>query len=136
MFAHCHFCSSGFRIRTLNRFPFSPLCYMFNPTHDSLCSDSNNIRWSVHLIQHFIIILVSMCRNICSTIRDFFLLKNAALWDVAPCRYFVNRLFRGTYRLHLQGIRNLRAGNKREHVTAVKTSNLTIFVVVRTDAYI
>jgi hypothetical protein len=34
-------------------------------------------------------------------------LKNAVFWDVAPCRYFVNRRFWGTYRLHLQGIRNL-----------------------------
>jgi hypothetical protein len=36
-------------------------------------------------------------------------MKNAVFWDVAPCRYFVNRRFGGTYRLHLQGIRNSRA---------------------------
>jgi hypothetical protein len=30
-------------------------------------------------------------------------LKNAIFWDVAPCRSCVNRRFRGTYRLHLQG---------------------------------
>jgi hypothetical protein len=29
--------------------------------------------------------------------------KNAVFWDVAPCRSYVNRLFGGTYRLHLQG---------------------------------
>jgi hypothetical protein len=29
-------------------------------------------------------------------------MKNAVFWDVAPCRYFVNRRFGGTYRLHLQ----------------------------------
>jgi hypothetical protein len=28
----------------------------------------------------------------------------AVFWDVAPCRYFVNRRFGGTYGLHLQGI--------------------------------
>jgi hypothetical protein len=41
-------------------------------------------------------------------------LKNAVFWDVAPCRYCVNRRFRGTHRLHLQGIRNPRARNQRE----------------------
>jgi hypothetical protein len=30
-------------------------------------------------------------------------MKNAVFWDVAPCRSCVNRLFGGTYRLHLQG---------------------------------
>jgi hypothetical protein len=30
-------------------------------------------------------------------------MKNAVFWDMAPCRYCVNRRFRGTYRLHLQG---------------------------------
>jgi hypothetical protein len=30
-------------------------------------------------------------------------MKNAVFWDVAPCRSCVNRLFEGTYRLHLQG---------------------------------
>jgi hypothetical protein len=32
-------------------------------------------------------------------------MKNAVFWDVAPCRYCVNRRFGGTYRLHLQGIK-------------------------------
>jgi hypothetical protein len=43
-------------------------------------------------------------------------LKNAVFWDVAPCRYFVNRCFGGTHGLHLQGIRNPRAMNQREQV--------------------
>jgi hypothetical protein len=30
-------------------------------------------------------------------------LKNAVFWDVALCRSCVNRRFRGTYRLHVQG---------------------------------
>jgi hypothetical protein len=30
-------------------------------------------------------------------------MKNAIFWDVAPCRSCVNRRFRGTYHLHLQG---------------------------------
>jgi hypothetical protein len=30
-------------------------------------------------------------------------MKNAIFWDVAPCRSCVNRCFRGTYCLHLQG---------------------------------
>jgi hypothetical protein len=36
-------------------------------------------------------------------------MKNAVLWDVSPYRYFVNRRFGGRFRLHLQGVRNLRA---------------------------
>jgi hypothetical protein len=32
-------------------------------------------------------------------------MKKAVFWDVAPCRNCVNRRFRGTYRLHLQGKR-------------------------------
>jgi hypothetical protein len=34
-------------------------------------------------------------------------MKNAVFWDVAPCRYCINRRFRGTYRLHLQGRRKI-----------------------------
>jgi hypothetical protein len=30
-------------------------------------------------------------------------MKNAVFWDVTPCRSCVNRRFRGTQRLHLQG---------------------------------
>jgi hypothetical protein len=43
-------------------------------------------------------------------------MKNAVFWDVAPCIYVVNRRFGGTYRLHLQGIRNPRTMNQREQV--------------------
>jgi hypothetical protein len=43
-------------------------------------------------------------------------MKNAVFWDVAPCRSRVNRRFGGTYRLHLQGIRNPRAMNQVEQV--------------------
>jgi hypothetical protein len=46
-------------------------------------------------------------------------MKNAVFWDVAPCRYYVNRRFRGTYRLHLQGrIKNLWAMIQREQAAA------------------
>jgi hypothetical protein len=43
-------------------------------------------------------------------------MKNSVFWDVAPCRYFVNRRFGGTYRLHLQGIRKPQAMNQLEQV--------------------
>jgi hypothetical protein len=36
-------------------------------------------------------------------ISKFSLLKNAVFWDMAPCSSYVNRHFRGIYRLHLQG---------------------------------
>jgi hypothetical protein len=45
-------------------------------------------------------------------------MKNTVFWDVAPCRYRVNRRFGETYRLHLQGIRDPRARNQREQVAA------------------
>jgi hypothetical protein len=53
-------------------------------------------------------------------------MKNAVLWDVAPCRYFVNRRFGGTCRLHLQGIRNPRAMNQNEQV-AVFPGNIACY---------
>jgi hypothetical protein len=34
-----------------------------------------------------------------------FNMKKAVFWDMVPCRYCVNRRFRGMYRLHLQGRR-------------------------------
>jgi hypothetical protein len=42
-------------------------------------------------------------------------MKNTVVWDVVPCTSCVNRLFGGTYRLHLQG----RKINVR--ITSVKT---------------
>jgi hypothetical protein len=46
-------------------------------------------------------------------------MKNAVFWEVALCRYCLNRRFGWTYRLHLQGIRNPRAMNQCEQVAAV-----------------
>jgi hypothetical protein len=43
-------------------------------------------------------------------------MKNSVFWDVAPCRYFVNRRFGLTYCFHFQGIKNPRAMNQREQV--------------------
>jgi hypothetical protein len=45
-------------------------------------------------------------------------MKNTVFWDVAPCRYFVNRRFGGTYRLHLQGRSNPRTMNQREQIAS------------------
>jgi hypothetical protein len=41
-------------------------------------------------------------------------MKKAVFWDVAPCRYGVKRRFRGTYRLHLQGRREIIRKSARE----------------------
>jgi hypothetical protein len=57
-------------------------------------------------------------------------LKNAVFWDVAPCRYFVNRRFGGTYRLHLQGIRNPRVMNQREQM-AVAVATCSRWFIAR-----
>jgi hypothetical protein len=58
-------------------------------------------------------------------------MKNAVFWDVAPCRYCINRRFGGMYSLHLQGRRkkkNLRAMNQREQVAAGDGSSLAEFL--------
>jgi hypothetical protein len=39
-------------------------------------------------------------------------LKNAVIWDVAPCGFIINRRFGGTCRLHLQGRANNVSGEK------------------------
>jgi hypothetical protein len=54
-------------------------------------------------------------------------MKNTVFWNVAPCRYFVNRRFGGTYRLHLQGISNPRAMNQREQITFCFLSDGNIY---------
>jgi hypothetical protein len=52
--------------------------------------------------------------------------KNVIFWDVMQCRYFVNRRFRGMYRLHLQDIRNPRAMNQREQVAVDYSSETSV----------
>jgi hypothetical protein len=56
-------------------------------------------------------------------------INNAVFWDVAPCRYFVNRRFGGTYGLHLPGIRNPQAMSQREKM-AVLTHLLHILKIL------
>jgi hypothetical protein len=58
-------------------------------------------------------------------------MKNAVFWDVAPCRYFVNRRFGGKYRLHFQGMRNPLAMNQREQVAVDNYSYSYLLTVVR-----
>jgi hypothetical protein len=68
-------------------------------------SDSNKI----HIICHRSILIVRVILNIYETklngirfeVFTAVTMKNAVFWDVAPCRYFVNRRFGGTYRLNL-----------------------------------
>jgi hypothetical protein len=62
-------------------------------------------------------------------------MKNVVFWDVALCRYFVNRRFGGTDHIHLQDIRNPRAMNQREQVAVysylrIATSQKTAFFIV------
>jgi hypothetical protein len=47
-------------------------------------------------------------------------MKNAVFWDVAPCRYFVNRRFGGMYRLHHQG------KNPRVMMEAIHSSETSV----------
>jgi hypothetical protein len=48
-------------------------------------------------------------------------MKNVVFWDVALCRFCVNRRFGGTYRLHFQSRKNSRSSNQREQVAARET---------------
>jgi hypothetical protein len=51
--------------------------------------------------------------------------KNAVFWNVAPCRYCINRRFGGTYGLHLQGRRKYpRARNQREQPLRVTENRI------------
>jgi hypothetical protein len=52
------------------------------------------------------------------TVRIVEFMKKTVLWDVAPCRYGVNRRFGGTYRLHLQGRRENKKSASEETVRA------------------
>jgi hypothetical protein len=47
-------------------------------------------------------------------------MKNAVLWDVRPCASCKNRSFGGTYRLHHQGEKNLRASNNVSRIKQPK----------------
>jgi hypothetical protein len=55
--------------------------------------------------------------------------KNAVIWDVAPCKSCVNRRFGGTYRLHLQGrkICELASETSAHTRSARRTSKKTTF---------
>jgi hypothetical protein len=56
------------------------------------------------------------------------IVKNVVFWDVALCRSCVNRRFRGTYRLHLQGrkIRERRISVARWLQSAIRSSETSV----------
>jgi hypothetical protein len=56
--------------------------------------------------------------------------EDAVFWGVAPCRYFVNRRFGGTYHLYLRGIRNPLAMNQREQV-AIDSATCSRWFIAR-----
>jgi hypothetical protein len=58
--------------------------------------DDNSLAKYWSTAPHFWFVL--RCRQ-----KETITMKNAVFWDVAPCRFCVNRCFGGTYRLHLQG---------------------------------
>jgi hypothetical protein len=60
-------------------------------------------------------------------------MNNVAFWDVTPCDSCKNRLFGGTYRLHLQGESNQRTKN----TLAVASECTTLRIInnyMRTEA--
>jgi hypothetical protein len=56
-------------------------------------------------------------------------MKNVVFWDVALCRYWVNRRFGGTYRLHLQGRKS-----SREEPASAGGSQLANFSTLKMEA--
>jgi hypothetical protein len=60
-------------------------------------------------------------------------MKDAALWDVAPCRSCSNRRFGGTYRLHLQG-RKIRERGTSASRWFQTGSSLMDFSTLKTEA--
>jgi hypothetical protein len=70
--------------------------------------------------------------------KIYYCMKNAVLWDVAPWRSWLNRRFRGTYGLHLQGRKIRERGTSVSrwrhipedgilHSHRRETSNLTLY---------
>jgi hypothetical protein len=56
-------------------------------------------------------------------------MKNAVFWDVALCRYCVNRRFGGTYRLHQQGRKIRQRGTSVSRWLQTATSQKTAFFI-------
>jgi hypothetical protein len=71
---------------------------------DTKCKTSDTQTWKKHLF------LDTSCTNTDTIVRfEVFMavtMKNAVFWDVATCRFCVNRRFGGTYRLNLEGRKN------------------------------
>jgi hypothetical protein len=69
----------------------------------------DNLLWkeNKHLVEDTL-------KNNLFEVQNITTLKKAVFWDVAPCRYGVNRRFGGTYRLHLQGIKEIIRKSARE----------------------
>jgi hypothetical protein len=64
-------------------------------------------------------------------------LKNVILWDVTPCRSYVDRSFRGTCRLHLQGRKISERGHSLSRwlqLSAQAVSSLADFSTMKMEA--
>jgi hypothetical protein len=67
------------------------------------CSEIKNITCNYGLYWHGVYTnIMKICKIVRSEVFTAVTIKNAVFWDVGPCRYFVNRRFGETYRLHLQ----------------------------------
>jgi hypothetical protein len=76
--------------------------------------------------------LVEITLNINKTIVRFEIftevtMKNAVFWDVAPCRYCINRRFGRTYRLHLPGRRKKK--NPPSEEPAICSSETLVYTI-------
>jgi hypothetical protein len=58
-------------------------------------------------------------------------MKNVVFWDVAPCRYCVNRCFGGTYRLHLQSIKIRERGTSVSRWLQTQILRIFLFYVTK-----
>jgi hypothetical protein len=70
-----------------------------------------------------------------------FWIKNAVFWDVVPCRYCVNRRFRGTYGLHLHSRKIRERGTRVSRwlladfstlkMEAIRSSETSVYTICR-----
>jgi hypothetical protein len=79
-----------------------------------VCSGLFLLKLSILCLGFFFRALVSKSLNFFVMVMHIHTEKKAVFWDVAPCSSGVNRRFGGTYRLHLQGIRESIRKSARE----------------------
>jgi hypothetical protein len=85
---------------------------MYVPSEHDAGSATTASRRYPSYIAHNIYVRLVWSLHVRFEVLSVVTMTNAVLWDVAPCRYCINRRFGGTYRLHLQGRRKKSASEE------------------------